>query len=167
VHHAVEAVSPLTARMGQQLAVVLPSAPILLNADANRLTQVLSNLLNNACKYTDKGGRIELSAELDSSYAVIRVRDNGIGIAPRQLPLIFDMFMQVDSSLERSQSGLGIGLTLVKNLVELHGGTVEAHSAGAGQGSEFVVRLPILVANPEAPAPKLAVKQTAPHPGGR
>ena len=114
-----------------------------LSADAARLVQVLGNLLNNACKFTDQGGRVGLAVERDGGEAVIRVRDNGIGIAAEQLPRIFDMFMQVDTSLERSAGGLGIGLTLVKSLVELHGGTVQASSAGAGQGSEFVVRLPI------------------------
>jgi CheY-like chemotaxis protein len=118
--------------------------PVELHADAARLAQVVGNLLNNACKFTDKGGRIELAVERDGAQAVIRVRDNGIGIAPEQLPRVFGMFTQVDTSLERSRDGLGIGLTLVKSLVEMHGGTVEAKSEGLGRGSEFVVRLPVL-----------------------
>ena len=129
--------------MDHELTVTLPPQPMYLNADPTRLAQVVGNLLNNACKFTDKGGRIWLTVEREGEQAVIRVRDTGIGIAADQLPRIFEMFTQVDTSLERSVSGLGIGLTLVKNLVEMHGGTVEAHSAGVGQGSEFVVRLPI------------------------
>jgi CheY-like chemotaxis protein len=107
--------------------------------------------LNNACKFTDEGGRIWLTVEREGKQAVIRVRDNGIGIAADQIPRIFDLFMQVDTSLERSESGLGIGLTLAKNLVEMHDGTLEVHSAGAGQGSEFVVRLPIMVETRKPP----------------
>jgi CheY-like chemotaxis protein len=120
------------------------------DADPARIAQVLGNLLSNASKFSPRGGRIGLSLEVAGSeheqpqQAILRVRDSGIGIAADQLPHIFDMFMQVDTSLERSQSGLGIGLTLVKNLVEMHEGSVEAHSAGLGHGSEFVVRLPLL-----------------------
>jgi PAS domain S-box-containing protein len=143
VYHAIEAARPHCERMSQELTVVLPQQPIYLNADLTRLAQVIGNLLNNACKFTDKGGRITLIVEREHEEAVIRVGDSGIGIAPEQLPRIFDMFMQVDTSLERSTSGLGIGLTLVKNLTEMHGGTVEVHSDGIGQGSEFIVRLPI------------------------
>ena len=115
-----------------------------LDADPARLAQVVGNLLNNACKFTDKGGHVWLTVEQEGEQAVIRVRDNGIGIAAEQLPRLFDMFAQVDTSLERSRDGLGIGLTLVKTLVEMHGGTVEVHSDGLGRGSEFVVRLPVL-----------------------
>jgi signal transduction histidine kinase len=129
--------------MEQDLSATWPSHPIRLLADPTRLTQVVGNLLNNACKYTDRGGSISLTMERERMQAVVRVRDNGIGIAAEQLPRIFDMFVQVDTTLERSTSGLGIGLTLVKSLVEMHSGTVEARSDGIGQGSEFVVRLPI------------------------
>jgi CheY-like chemotaxis protein len=115
--------------------------------------QVVANLLSNACKYTGRGGRIRLEVEQEGRHAVLRVQDNGVGIAPDQLGRIFDMFMQVDTSLERSVSGLGIGLTLVKSLVELHGGTVEARSDGPGQGSEFVLRLPLLVVEPQMGLP--------------
>jgi len=149
IHHAVEAIQPQCKSMDHVLTVLLPPKPIFLNADPTRLAQVLGNLLNNACKYTHKGGRIWLTVEREGAQAVIRARDNGIGIAANQLPRIFEMFVQIDTSLERSVSGLGIGLTLVKSLVEMHDGTVEAHSAGAGQGSEFTVRLPILVETPK------------------
>jgi len=151
VNHAVEAARTLVQCMEHDLTVTLPPLPIYLNADPTRLAQVLGNLLSNACKFTDKGGRISLTVEREGKQAVIQVRDNGIGIAADQLPRIFDMFMQVDTSLERSVSGLGIGLTLAKNLVEMHDGTLEVHSAGAGQGSEFVVRLPIMVETPKPP----------------
>jgi len=149
IHHAVEAARPQCKSMDHALTVSLPPKPIFLNADPTRLAQVLGNLLNNACKYTHKGGRIGLTVERKGAQAVIRVRDNGIGIAANQLPRIFEMFVQIDTSLERSVSGLGIGLTLVKSLVELHDGTVEVHSAGVDQGSEFAVRLPILVETPK------------------
>jgi len=148
VQTAVETARSLSERMGHELTVTLPSEPICVYVDPLRLVQIVGNLLNNACKFTDKGGRIRLSVEREGEQAVIRVRDNGMGIAPDQLSPIFDMFMQADASMERSNSGLGIGLALVQDLVKLHGGTVEAQSAGLGQGSEFVVRLPIAVEAP-------------------
>jgi PAS domain S-box-containing protein len=154
IRHAVEAVRSLYKDMNHELTVTLPPQPIYLNADPTRLAQVVGNLLNNACKFTDKGGQISLTAERDGEHAVIRVRDSGIGIAADQLPRIFDMFVQVDTSLERSVGGLGIGLTLVKNLVEMHNGTVVVDSAGVGQGSEFVVRLPIMVEPLKPPSPE-------------
>ena len=160
VHHAVEAARPLYDSMSHELVVTLQPPPIFLNADPTRLTQVVGNLVNNACKFTDKGGRIFLTVQREGGQAVIRVRDNGIGIAADQLPRIFDMFTQVDTTLERSVSGLGIGLTLVKNLVEMHGGTVEAHSAGVGHGSEFVVRLPMLLDTPKPPSQPTASEPT-------
>jgi len=144
VLHTVEVMRPQCKILNHTLTVTLPAQPLFLNADATRLAQVLGNLLNNACKFTDRGGQIGLSVECDGKEVVIRVRDNGVGITTDQLPRIFDMFVQVDTSLERSASGLGIGLTLVKTLVEMHGGTVEAHSAGIGKGSEFVLRLAIM-----------------------
>jgi len=152
VNHAVEAASPQCKSLGHELTVVLPPEPIFLNADPMRLAQVVGNLLNNACKYTDRGGHIWLTVQREGEQAVIRVRDNGIGIAADQVVRIFDMFTQVDTSLERSQSGLGIGLMLVKNLVVMHDGTVEVHSAGLGLGSEFVVRLPIIAESPRPPS---------------
>ncbi len=154
IHHAVEAASSMYKSMGLDLTVALPSKPIYLNADPTRLTQVLGNLLNNACKFSDKGARISLVVEEEAGRAIIRVKDTGIGIAADQLSRIFDMFTQVDTSLERSVSGLGIGLTLVKSLVELHEGTVEVLSAGLGHGSEFVVRLPVLTVKPQSPPEK-------------
>jgi CheY-like chemotaxis protein/two-component sensor histidine kinase len=153
LNQAVESTRALYKHLSHELTVSLPFQPIDLDADPARLTQVVGNLLNNACKFTDKGGRIWLEAEQEGSQAVIRVRDRGIGIAAEHLPRIFDMFIQVDTSLERSRDGLGIGLTLVRTLVELHGGTVEARSEGLGRGSEFVVRLPVLL---EATEPRAA-----------
>jgi PAS domain S-box-containing protein len=144
IDHAVEAARALYRSMNRELTVTVPSAPLPLDADPARLTQVVGNLLNNACKFTDKGGHVWLTVERDGDAAVIRVRDNGIGITRENIPGLFEMFAQVDTSLERSRDGLGIGLTLVKTLVELHGGSVEADSAGPGRGSEFTVRLPLL-----------------------
>jgi len=160
IHHAVEAARPQCKSMDHTLTVTLPPNPIFLNADPTRLAQVLGNLLNNACKYTDKGGQMCLTVEREGNQALIRLRDNGIGIAADQLPRIFEMFVQIDTSLERSVSGLGIGLTLVNNLVAMHGGTVEAHSAGVGQGSEFVVRLPIAVESPKPPPAPTIIEPT-------
>jgi len=162
VNHAAEAIRPNCERMDHELTLVLPPNPIFLNADPTRLAQMLGNLLTNACKFTDKGGRIFLTVEREGVQAVIRVRDTGIGIAADQLTRIFDMFTQLDTSLERSVSGLGIGLTLVGNLVELHGGTVGAHSAGIGHGSEFTVRLPILVETLKLAPPKPTATEPAP-----
>jgi two-component system CheB/CheR fusion protein len=145
VNSAVETSRPLIETMGHELTVVLPPAPILVDADLTRLAQVLSNLLNNSAKYTDRGGRIRLIAERRGDDVMVSVMDNGIGIAGDQLPRLFQMFAQVEHSLERSLGGLGIGLTLVKRLVEMHGGQVEARSDGPGQGAEFIVRLPVVV----------------------
>ena len=129
----------------------LPPRPARLFADPTRLEQVLVNLLNNAAKYTERGGRIRLSAELSGEDAVVRIRDDGVGIPADLLPRVFDLFVQGDRSLDRSQGGLGIGLTLVKRLVEMHGGAVEAHSEGVRRGSEFVVRLPLARGQAAAP----------------
>jgi len=135
---------PLIEARGQTLTVTLPSAPSLVHGDVTRLAQVFGNLLNNAAKFSARGSRIRLSAELRGSDIVVSVADTGVGIPRDILPRVFDMFMQVDRSLEKSQGGLGIGLTLVKRLVELHGGSVEARSEGLGRGSEFVVVIPLL-----------------------
>jgi signal transduction histidine kinase len=150
---AIETSRPLIAARGHHLDVTLPSEPLLAEADPTRLEQVFSNLLNNAAKYTEPGGRIHLAAERVDGHAVIRVRDSGIGISPEQLSGLFEMFAQGDRSLERAQGGLGIGLGLARSLVEMHGGTVRADSAGPGRGSEFTVRLPLLAAAPEAAGP--------------
>jgi PAS domain S-box-containing protein len=152
VKQAVEDTRPLVTSMGHELTVTIPPEPVFLNADRTRLIQVLGNLLNNACKFTDMGGRISLAVEVVGGDVVISVRDNGIGIAAAQLPSIFEMFVQADTSMERSVSGLGIGLALVKNMVEMHGGTVEVHSDGLGRGSTFVVRMAIMESPALAPA---------------
>ncbi len=144
VAHAVEAVRPQCEALGHDMTVVVPPVPIYLFGDPARLAQVIGNLLSNACKFTEPGGRIELTVVREGEQAILRVRDSGIGIPADQVPRIFDMFVQVDASLAGSKGGIGMGLTLVKELVELHDGTVEVHSAGTGHGSEFVVRLPVL-----------------------
>jgi CheY-like chemotaxis protein len=144
VRHAVEAVEPLVAASNHRLDVQVPAESIFLHADPTRLSQVVSNLLNNAVKYTDVGGRICLTVERTGSDVSISVRDTGIGIPAEMLGKVFELFSQVDRSLERARGGLGIGLTLVKQLVELHDGRVEARSEGPGRGSEFIVRLPVL-----------------------
>jgi PAS domain S-box-containing protein len=143
VARAIETAQPVIDGHGHRLELTIPSAAIHVNGDPVRLTQVVGNLLTNAAKYTDANGTIRLSAERENGEAVLRVRDNGIGIAPAMLPSIFDLFVQVDHDASRSHSGLGVGLTLVAKLVELHGGTVVARSEGLGKGSEFVVRFPL------------------------
>jgi CheY-like chemotaxis protein/two-component sensor histidine kinase len=147
VERAASNVQTLVADRRQHLSISLPSEPVHVHGDPTRLEQAVGNLLNNAAKYTPPGGRIGLLVELDSDQVAIRVNDTGAGIADELLPKIFDLFAQGDRTLDHSQGGLGIGLTLVRSLVALHGGTVEATSAGLGQGSEFVIRLP--VASPE------------------
>jgi signal transduction histidine kinase/CheY-like chemotaxis protein len=142
----VEAARPVLEALGHELTVTLPPEPVFLDADLSRLAQVFSNLLNNAAKYTERAGHIRLTAERQESEVVVKVRDDGIGISGDVLPRIFDIFTQGDRSLERAQGGLGIGLSIVRGVVELHGGSVVAHSAGPGQGSEFTVRLPVLLA---------------------
>ncbi|HEX4590644.1 MAG TPA: PAS domain S-box protein [Gemmataceae bacterium] len=141
VEQAVETVRPFIESRKHRLTVSLPQEAVWLDADPVRLDQVLVNLLNNAAKYTEPGGTIRLSAERLGNDCVVRVQDNGIGIGAEMLPRVFELFVQADKSLDRAHGGLGIGLTLVKRLVEMHGGAVEAHSGGVGQGSEFVVRL--------------------------
>jgi signal transduction histidine kinase/CheY-like chemotaxis protein len=140
---AVEAGRPLLDAAGHGLAVELPPGPVLLDADRTRLAQVFANLLNNAAKYTDRGGRIGLAARRDGGEVEVRVTDTGVGIPREMLGRVFEMFTQVGRSVDRSQGGLGIGLTLVRRLVELHGGRVWAESGGPGAGSTFVVRLPL------------------------
>ena len=151
VARAVETAKPLIEVQGHSLTVSLSYESLLVDADLTRLAQVVGNLLTNAAKYTEINGRISLAAERENNEVVLRIADNGIGIAPDMLPHIFDLFVQAEHGTTRSQGGLGIGLTLVKNLVEMHGGTVEAHSAGLGRGSEFVVRLPLAVKEPSEP----------------
>lgn len=150
VDAAVEISQPLIDDAHHDFSVVLPPEPIYLDADPVRLAQVFGNLLNNAAKYTEEGGHISLTAKRQGSDVVVSVSDDGIGIAPELLPHIFDLFSQAKPALVRSQGGLGIGLSLVKGLVELHEGRVEAHSGGARAGSEFIVRLPVAAEPPLA-----------------
>ena len=152
---------------GHSLTVSLPTDAIYLEADAARLEQAVANLLTNAAKYTEPGGMVSVSAMRDGGDVVIRVCDNGMGISPEILPRVFDLFTQGDRSLDRPGGGLGIGLTLVRRIVELHGGTVEAKSPGIGEGAEFIIRLPALPSGvDEAPANlrELERKPAAQHP---
>jgi PAS domain S-box-containing protein len=149
---AVETSLPLIEGARHKLDVRLPAEPLMLYADATRITQVVSNLLNNAAKYTPRGGRIVLAAERDGEQALVAVSDNGIGIPPDSLSEVFRMFTQVSNAAQHMPGGLGIGLSLVKSLVELHGGTIQAASAGIGTGSVFTVRLPLATRNTPTPA---------------
>ncbi len=161
VRNAVEASRPLIDAGRHQLAISLPTEPIMLEADPTRLAQVVSNLLNNAARYTPAGGQIWLSAGIDLEQAVLVVRDNGQGIPREELSRIFDKFAQVASAAGTLQGGLGIGLTLARTLVELHGGRIEAHSDGMGQGSQLTVRLPLAAAKPPLGPPCIAGAQEA------
>jgi two-component system, sensor histidine kinase len=143
VADAVELSRPIIESRGHSFSARLVPGTVPVEGDRARLAQVLSNLLNNAAKYTNPGGRIELAVEVTESHAIVRVRDNGIGLAGESLSRIFDMFVQVDRRLERSQAGLGVGLSLARRFVELHDGSIEAHSEGEGMGSEFEVKLPL------------------------
>ncbi len=173
VLNAIETSQPLIAERGHEFTLELPPEPLPLDADPTRLAQVISNLLNNAAKYTPRGGRISLTAVREDRTVTIRIKDSGIGIEAGMLPKIFDMFTQADNRLERATGGLGIGLTLVRHFVEMHGGSVQAASAGPHLGSEFVVRLPIGAA-PATPALDQAAREVpagigrrAAHPRGR
>jgi signal transduction histidine kinase len=157
---AVETSRPLMSARRQELTLEMPSTLLPLQADPARLAQVVANLLNNAAKYTPEGGRIHLGLETQGQEALLCVRDTGLGIAPELLPRIFDLFTQGDRSLARSEGGLGIGLTLVRTLVEMHGGTVSVRSGGPGKGSEFTVRLPL--APEAAPSPHRAARVDGP-----
>lgn len=143
VTSALETSEPLVRLGDHQLSVTLPPQRIYIYADKIRLAQAIGNLLSNAAKYTKSGGHISLTVTLEDDNVYVRIKDSGVGIPPHMLSRVFDMFTQVDTSIERAQGGLGIGLTVVKRLVEMHGGTVQAHSAGRDQGSEFAVRLPV------------------------
>jgi CheY-like chemotaxis protein len=166
IQGAVEISQPLIEQFAHRLKVELPTTRIYLDADATRLSQVFANLLNNAAKYTERDGLIELCARQEGDAIVVSVKDSGMGIPPEMLPSVFDMFTQVDRHLERSQGGLGIGLSLVKRLVELHDGSIAAYSQGVNQGSEFVVRIPAQIgadlspgesSQPAAPAAPLRI----------
>jgi PAS domain S-box-containing protein len=154
LHSAVEATRPLIDAQGLTLLLDLPATPVWANADFTRLAQVFSNLLNNAAKYTDRGGQIRLSTSSGEGFSTITVTDTGVGIQPGMLPRIFDMFRQLQQFRDRTHGGLGIGLTLAKRLVELHGGSIEATSAGPGLGSTFIVRIPSM---------SVATQPSAPH----
>jgi signal transduction histidine kinase/CheY-like chemotaxis protein len=161
VEQAVLTVQPLLVAHAHQLSVDLPHDPIYLNADEARIVQVLVNLLSNAAKYTERGGRISIALAREGEEAVLRVRDNGMGIETEMLGRIFDLFAQIDRSRHRAQGGLGIGLALVRQLVELHGGRISVHSAGAGKGSTFVMHLPI--APPPSSASELSGSRPQSH----
>jgi CheY-like chemotaxis protein/nitrogen-specific signal transduction histidine kinase len=152
VRHGMETSKPLIEAGNHRLSVTLPAEPLTVEGDMVRLSQVVANLLNNAAKYTPPGGQIAVSVRREGQWIALAVRDNGIGIAPAALPNIFEMFVQVDQDHKRTQGGLGIGLALVKRLVEMHGGAVQAASAGEGKGSEFTVRLPL--ASRQLPQPE-------------
>lgn len=158
VSRTAEAVRPVMEGRRHKLICSLPEGPVHIHADLTRVDQVLTNLLTNAAKYTDPGGTIWLTLEKDGADAVIRVRDTGIGIPGKMLPQVFDLFVQNERSLDRSQGGLGIGLTLVKRLVEMHGGSVTVTSPGPRQGSEFTVRFPALAAHLKQEAQREAAK---------
>jgi signal transduction histidine kinase/BarA-like signal transduction histidine kinase len=162
IEQAVECARPLIDERGHRIALDLPSEPVRFLADPARLAQVFANLLNNAAKYTDVGGRIWLRARVDGNDLVVAVKDDGPGLTPDLRDHAFELFMQGPQTRARARGGLGIGLTLVRRLVELHGGTVEALSDGPGQGTEFVVRLPLRlppIAAAAAPAPETSVAQ--------
>lgn len=165
VASAVETVRPMIAAAGHRLSVTLPAEPIYLDADLTRLSQVFGNLLGNSAKYTAHGGRILLAAERDGEWVRVSITDNGIGIPHESLPTVFEMFSQVDRTIERSTGGLGIGLALVQGLVRMHSGTVEVTSPGDGLGSTFTVRLPVAAA--PAPSVKGADASAEPRPARR
>ncbi len=154
VQRAVELVQPVISQKRHTLTLTLPDVLVPFVADPTRTEQILGNLLTNAAKYTEPGGRIDLDARVEGAEVVVRVRDSGVGIAAAMLPEVFGLFTQVDATIDRAQGGLGIGLTLVRNLVEMHGGQVAAASPGKGHGSEFTVRLPI--GAPTADSPRIS-----------
>ena len=156
VRHAIETALPLIEKRGHALATAFTPDPIWARIDSTRIEEVFVNLLVNAAKYTSDGGRIEIACEHHPNHALVRIRDNGAGIEPALLPRIFDLFTQADRTLDRAQGGLGIGLSLAHRVIELHGGTIEARSEGAGKGSEFIVRLQL------APAPGVVAPAPAP-----
>jgi signal transduction histidine kinase/CheY-like chemotaxis protein len=163
VDAAVEAARPLIDRKNHHLSVALPREELVLDADPLRFAQILSNLLTNAAKYTDPAGHIELAASLQGDALLMTVKDDGIGIAADALKGIFEMFSQIDGASTRSDGGLGIGLSLVKGLLALHGGTIEAHSDGPGHGSEFAIRLPLAPhRSPQHPVDDAHVPPVAP-----
>lgn len=163
INRAIEISRPLIDSRKHLLTVTLPTEPLNIQGDLTRLVQVVGNLLNNAAKYTEENGHIRIEAGREDNRAVIRVRDNGMGLAPELISRVFDLFMQADRSLDRSQGGLGIGLTLVRNLVEMHGGRIEARSDGPGHGSEFIIRLPVLQLTGTQTKPQATALQSEPR----
>jgi CheY-like chemotaxis protein len=161
VKHATDSASPLINERRHALQLSMPAYPVWIMGDAIRLTQLFGNLLNNAAKYTPNGGVISFSLEQCGTEVVLRIKDNGVGIVPRELPNIFDMFTQVDNSIERASGGLGIGLTLVKSIAEMHGGSVEAHSEGEGKGAEFTVRLRAVEAEQHGTGTEMSSEENA------
>jgi signal transduction histidine kinase/ActR/RegA family two-component response regulator len=162
IERAIQAIEPAMRARAQLLSATYTRLPIVVHGDQVRLEQVVNNLLTNACKYTPVGGQISVALEFDAGQAVLSVRDTGMGIEPHMLEMIFELFAQAPRGLDRSQGGMGLGLTLVRSLVTLHGGTVTAESAGAGQGARFVVRLPARAQLLSVPAPR-----AEPHPSQR
>ncbi len=160
IQSAVEAMRPLVTDRGHTLAVDLPPEPLYIDADFTRVAQAFSNLLSNAAKYTERGGRISIAATGQNGTAVVRVRDSGIGIPREMLSRIFDMFTQLRTERDRTASGLGVGLSLARRLVQLHGGTIEAHSEGPARGSEFVIQMPLIPVSAPGDA---AGDESAPH----
>jgi signal transduction histidine kinase/CheY-like chemotaxis protein len=161
IQQAVEAARPFYEERGVKLKITLPGEPVYLNGDAARVAQVVGNLLHNGAKFTARGGLVELRVEVERQQAVIRVCDTGVGIAKEDLERIFTMFAQADTSLERTNGGLGIGLALVRSFVELHGGTVTAASEGPGVGSEFTIRLPLAPAKDQGTGARLSIGERA------
>jgi CheY-like chemotaxis protein/two-component sensor histidine kinase len=153
IARAVESCGPAIAARSIALEIETPDEALFVDGDGTRLVQVLTNILNNAVKYTDPRGRIVVKAERDADHVVLSVRDSGVGIAASSLPRVFDLFAQVPAAVDRLGGGLGIGLAIVRRLVEMHGGTVTAHSGGPGMGSEFTVRLPLLASPRPAAEP--------------
>jgi CheY-like chemotaxis protein len=149
VERAIEATRTWMEDRKHQVSVSLPTETLMADGDPVRLEQITTNLLTNAAKYTSPGGRIEIALRREGERAVLSVRDNGMGVSPDLLPRIFDLFAQGERALDRSEGGLGVGLSVVKRLVEMHGGTITARSSGSGAGSEFVVRLPALASVPQ------------------
>lgn len=162
LHSAVEATRPVIEASAHTLTLDLPALPVWTEADFTRLAQVFSNLLNNAAKYTDRGGRIRVNATSTGAEATVTVSDSGVGIPPAMLPRVFDMFTQLQAHRDRTHGGLGIGLTLARRLVELHGGTIEAKSEGTGRGSSFIVRLPVAQVTRTEAAPEAGGEARAP-----
>jgi two-component system CheB/CheR fusion protein len=164
VARAVEAIRPALEQRGHHLEIKLPSQPLWLEVDLTRLEQVLHNLLDNAVKFTEPNGHIWLTARQEDHFVVLRVRDSGAGIEPELLPVVFDLFTQDDRHPKAAQAGLGVGLTLVRRLVEMHGGSVSVFSEGPGRGSEFIIRLPVFA---ELQHPESRIRQATAKAAGR